>query len=320
MQQPCTAEKNREGKHMSDVLVAVKRTKWERDLMRYISPEVVRELYAIQNNAFEGVYASHTRQLESLDRVKTAMAKARFDVVYAYREDLHHLDYYRFRIIISVGGDNHFIHVSHYADDIHLMLGINSDPATSSGALLQFDADTFAEKIAPGMDNIRFVTEKWTRINGELIYPDGRRTTTVPCTSEISIRNSYADAMSRYLIRKSDGEWEDQKSSGLILSTGAGSTGWFKNCLLLEDRKDAIFPKDADFFRFVAREPGHKRRYTYVTDQISKSESLELVSEMDGEISIDANPDRTFDFPPGCKARFFLSDNKLEVVSDIVPA
>ena len=52
---------------------------------------------------------------------------------------------------------------------------------------------------------------------------------------------------------------------------------------------------------------------------INEGEVLQIVSEMEGEISIDANPDRTFDFPPGCIASFRLHDSKLNVVRDIIP-
>jgi hypothetical protein len=220
-------------------------------------------------------------------------------------------------VIISIGGDNHFIHISHYADDSHFIMGINSDTATSSGALLQFDPASFREAAKGGLDTSRFDYEEWTRIDGELIYPDGRKTRTVPCTSEISVRNSYPDTMSRYLIRKEGTEWEDQKSSGLILSTGAGSTGWFKNCLSAEDRSKAVFPKDASFFKFVAREPGSRNKYKFMMGDVERGSYLELISEMEGEISIDANPDRTFEFAPGCTARFYLSESRLKVVKAI---
>lgn len=298
---------------MERIVVGIKRTKWERDLMRYISPEAVRELYRMQNNAFERVYESHSRQQKSLQQVRDLLPEASF----VFREDLPHLDYRRFDTIVSVGGDNHFIHLSHYADS-HLMIGVNSDPTTSSGALLYFTPDMLAEKIAgKNPKELVPVTENWTRIEGELIYPDGRKTITVPCTSEVSIRNSFPDTMSRYLIRIADEQWEEQKSSGLLLSSGAGSTGWFKNCLPAEDRKDAVFEKTADFFKFVAREPGYKKGYRYQLGTVRSNQHLDLISEMEGEISIDANPDRTFDFPPGCRARFYLTDNHLKVVKDL---
>ncbi len=280
--------------------------------MRYISPEAVKHLYLLQNNAFQKIYASHLRQHESLNKLKNVIKEG----VYAFREDLAHLDYYRFKLIISLGGDNHFIHVSHYTTD-QFIFGMNSDERTSVGALLQFDAPSFLERFDPTRTRHTFHTEEWSRIDCELIYPDGRRTHTGPCTSEISVRNSFPDTMSRYLLRRNEEEWEEQKSSGLLLATGAGSTGWYRNCLPEALRREAVFPKVEPSFRIVAREPGYNKNYRYRTASMGREDVLELVSEMEGEISIDANPDRTFDFPSGCRARFTVSRDTLRVVTDI---
>lgn len=299
---------------MSDILVAIKRTKWERDLMRYVSPEAVRHLYQLQNDAFDKIFASHLRQLESLNLLREKLQ----NTVFAYREELPHLEYNRFRLIISLGGDNHFIHVSHMATD-QLMLGLNSDLQTSVGALLAFDTETFLRKIGDdtSLQTTDFITEHWTRIDGELVYPDGRKLRIGPCTSELSIRSSFPDTMSRYIIRHNDFAWEEQKSSGMLLSCGAGSTGWYKNCFPAELRKEVVFPKDAPYFKLVAREVGQRKSSRYTSATIHENDVLEMISEMEGEISVDANPDRTFDFPPGCHARFYLSRDRLKVVRDI---
>lgn len=283
--------------------------------MRYISADAVKGLYRLQNDAYDKVYASHLRQKKAREKIKATLQDS---AVYSYREDIFHLDHYRFNTFISLGGDNHFIFVSHFVTD-QFILGVNSDSKTSVGALLAFDTDSLVEKLVAAGDQRQFVTESWTRITGELLYPDGRKTSTGPCTSEISIRNSYPDTMSRYLIRREGDEWEEQKSSGLLLSCGAGSTGWYKNCLSPELYHTASFPKDAQYFKLVAREVGYKKDYRYRMATVNEGEVLQIVSEMEGEISIDANPDRTFDFPPGCIASFRLHDSKLNVVRDIIP-
>ncbi len=295
---------------MGHVLVAIKRSKWERDLMRYISPEAVRHLYSLQNDAFDRIYASHLRQQQSLNTIREIIPNA----VFAYREDLTHLDYRQFHTIIALGGDNHFIHISHYSYD-HNMIGINSDLTTSVGALLPFTTESFVKQRGDRpLTPDRYVTEEWTRIGGELIYPDGRKYSIVPCTSEISVRSSFPDTMSRYIIRTEQEDWEEQKSSGLLLACGVGSTGWYKNCL---SQPDAVFPKNAPFFRFIAREISTRRTLKYQNRTVPENSVVEVISEMEGEISIDANPDRTYDFPPGCKARFFLSKDRLRVVTEI---
>ncbi|MBI3394779.1 MAG: NAD+ kinase [Spirochaetia bacterium] len=294
-------------------VLAVKRSKWERDLVRYGSRDMVKRLYETQNHNFQRVYDSHKRQESGLERIRTAVPE--WPLV--FREDLDHIDLSGMDCIVSFGGDNHFVFVSHISRDLPV-LGINSDPSTSLGALLYFTTDSFVEKISPG--NVKLVAEQWTRIEGRIEYADGRRTTVGPATSEISIRSSFSDAISRYVVRAGEGAWEEQKSSGMLLSTGAGSTGWFRNAVPWENYDSAIFAKEEQLFRFVARETGPRRAYAHRYGTIHHKQVLEMVSEMEGEITVDSHPERTFDFPPGARAEFAISPSNLSVVKDIVPA
>jgi len=298
---------------MDKIAIAVKRSKWERDLIRYGSPDEVKKIYRIQNNAFSKIFESHQRQKESLRALQKRLNGAR----YLHREELPHCDFSEFDCLISLGGDNHFVYVSQFADSRLKVIGINSDPLTSSGALLYFDTESLVSKLPNDMQNIQLTTESWTRIDCELIYPSGKSIKTFPAISEISIHSAFSDYISRYLIRINLEKWEEQKSSGLLLSTGVGSTGWFMNCHWSHLQEQSIFRKDANFFRLIARELPATKTYRFHLATVEAEEKLELVSEMDGEVVIDAHPDSTYDFPPGCRALFSLSKEKLEVITDI---
>jgi len=298
---------------MKRLLIAVKRTKWERDLLRFGSEKDVLRLYEIQNHAYQRVHSSHERQMKNLEALRRALPEAS----YAYREDLPGLNRENFDYIASFGGDNHFVYVSHFTSG-HPILGINSDPETSHGALLYFTIESLLEKLS--QKNAEFVTEPWTRVDCDLEFADGRRFRTGPCTSEISLRSAFPESVSRYHIRKSGQPWEEHKSSGLLLASGAGSTGWFRNCHPASLRRGTTFEKDAPFFRIVAREYGQgSRRLLYRHASINAGEALEVISEMDGEINIDCHPERTYEFPPACRALFFMSPEPLRVVRDICP-
>lgn len=290
--------------------IAAKRSKWERDYARYGSRALLRKMYVVQNDTWERVYSSHRRQKIALRRLREALPDSRI----VFREELPHFDYTTVDAVISLGGDNHFVFVTHFADRLPL-IGINSDPVTSAGALLQFDTDRFIENLRSAGPSPRLGTEEWTRVEGMIEYPDGRKTKIGPATSEISIRNSFPDAISRYLVRMNDEAWEEQKSSGLLLTTGTGSTGWFRNALPDRLQEGAPFPRNSAFFRGVARESGERRHYRYRLPEVPKGGWLDLVSEMEGEITADAHPEVTIGFPPGTKARFRLSEQNLVVVN-----
>lgn len=302
--------------------VAVKRTKWERDLIRFGSEEETRKIYSLQDSAYDRVYGSHMRQIAALEQLKSALPHSDF----FYREELEQLselEKSRYDGLISLGGDNHFIYIAMFAGSMPL-IGINSDPMTSQGALIYFHCDDFLESLERSRHKESptqaFDIEHWSTIGCDLVYSDGTIVQTGPSISEISIRNDFPDAMSRYLIRIDTGDLEEQKSSGLLLATGAGSTGWYRNALPAEvlESGDATFSRDAAFFRAVAREAGHRgRSYKNAYNEVAEGHSLEVISEMEGIITIDCHPERSFPFPPGCLARFFLSQQRLNVVRKI---
>ncbi|PKL32231.1 MAG: NAD+ kinase [Spirochaetae bacterium HGW-Spirochaetae-10] len=294
-----------------DFLICMKRTKWQRDVERFGSAREARRIYRLQNNIFRRVYGSHLRQLESIELLQRGLGD-RADFI--YREDLSPDLVMKYGALVSLGGDNHFIYVARFAG-IRPLIGINSDPRTSSGALVHFTTQSFLECTQNPRFPDRF--ETWTMIEGQIHHPDGKTIATGPCISETGIRNAFADAMSRYYIRINDEPWEEQKSSGLLLSTGAGSTGWFHNCLphTMQIYEDPTFARDEQIFRFVAREPGfHKQHYyRYLYRTLNRGDTLEIISEMDGEIIVDAQPETSYAFGPGFRAEFRLSDDHLLV-------
>lgn len=295
---------------MERILVIVKRTKWERDLVRYGSETITRRVYERQNRAYERIHSAHRRQIENLQRLKAELNGARFQ----YREALPFLQPEAIDLLVAFGGDNHFVYVSGFAGRKPI-LGCNSDPASSTGALLPFDPERMIRCLRNYRSADDFIIEQWSRIECEIDYPDGHRTSTGLCTSEITARSRFHDYISRYWIALDGEEYEEQKCSGLLLATGAGSTGWYQNCRPGKD--DSVFAKDADYFRAVAREAGWRttRPRRFQDFAIPRGRTLQVVSEMDGEITIDAEPDRTYDFPPGAMARFRMSDERLQVVT-----
>ncbi|HMX57884.1 MAG TPA: hypothetical protein PKE49_15270 [Leptospiraceae bacterium] len=307
---------------MKDFLIAVKRTKWERDLRTYGSEEKIRQIYQIQNNAYDRVFASHQRQKESFELVKQTLKNSDF----FFREDLKSASFENYRCIASLGGDNHFVYVSRFAKSP--IAGINSDPKSSRGALLAGNASEFVQFYSqfdstPEEDKASFlqkrITERWSRIECTIIFPNGDAQNIGACTSEFSIRNRFAEYMSRYLIRKrlahsEEGAppFKEEKCSGLLCATGAGSTGWFKSCLPVEERNHAVFSRSAPFFEYLAREA----LQPMPPARVQSDEALEIISEMDGEIVADSDHELSFSFPYGARAILKLAGERLSVIHE----
>ena len=302
------------------ILVICKRTKWQRDLLRYSTEENARKIYLQQRASYERIMSSHSRQIKNLERLENCLQGAKF----IHHEELLSIDLNNFNWVISFGGDNHFVHVSHFVGDKPI-IGLNSDPETSTGALLYYDVTSFSQQIQDHINKTSYSEfgsflniENWTKISGKIELSRKKQKIEVdPCTSEISARSAFHDHISRFLIRKDQQEWEEIKCSGLLLASGAGSSGWY--CNGHPKGKGAVFAKDAPFFRSLARENNYFQRskLKYLNPQINDGERLQIISQMDGEITVDSNRERVFPFPPGAVASFFLCDKRLKVVKSI---
>lgn len=291
------------------VLIVIKKTKFELDMEKYNADlDFYKKLTTRQNNSFDKIYSSHLRQLESRRILQEEIFP---DGTFIFREGLDNLKVEKFDLIVSLGGDNHFTYVAHHSKGVPI-LGCNSDEKTSLGALLSFTPETLKFTVQEKWKNTQ--EEKWSMVYGELEYIDGSKVKTIPCVSEISIRNNNPDLTSRYILDY-DKTLEEQKSSGLLLYTGAGYTGWYMSCAGLKSINPKNFPKDAPYFKAYARELSYKARKNLKLHDFTVSSELKVISEMDGGISIDALPERIYPFPPGTIARFLLSNEKLKVVT-----
>jgi NAD kinase len=293
---------------VDQVLIVNKRTKFELDQERYPDKELYTKITQIQNNSYEKIFNSHLRQLESRDILQREIfPKGKF----IYREELESLSIDNYDLIIALGGDNHFTYVAHHIQSGKI-LGCNSDEYTSKGVLLSFTAPTLKETVEKNWSDIQ--EEKWSLIQGTITYPNGMVQKTVSCVNEISIRNSSPDLISRYIIEY-NGIIEEQKSSGLLLCTGAGSTGWYSSCKGFSSKEKLDFPKNSNYFRVFSRELSRRARKNFKFTDFQVFSTIKIISEMNGGISIDSLSERIYPFPPGSIAEFGISPTRLRVIT-----
>jgi NAD kinase len=292
---------------MNQALIVMKKTKYELDMNTYQDLDFYKKICLIQNDSFNKIHSSHLRQLESREILKKEIFP---EGNFIFRDQLEKLDLSKFSVIVALGGDNHFTYVAHHCTN-NKILGCNSDIQTSFGALLSFNPITLKDTVKQDWKNTSL--ENWSLISVAIEYPDGKKIQTVNAVSEISIRNANPDLTSRYVIMHEDKK-EEQKSSGLLLYTGAGSTGWYASCKN-DDDEHSSFLKSANFFRVYARELSRKARQKFKLTDFTVVKSCQIISEMNGGISIDALPERIYPFPPGSIATIYLSNEKLKVIT-----
>ncbi len=286
------------------ILIVTKQSKYEYEREKFnLSHDEIVKKYSEENANLNAILESHKSQLSSREALKRFFPDADFISMGALKSNIKGYD-----IVISFGGDNSFSYVSHFTGRIPI-IGVNSDPLRSSGALCSWtsrDLEGFSEKIKKN----EYKTEKWTRLIAEI---DGKEIT--PATSEYFFGEKNRKDMTRHVLVYRGNKYE-QKNSGIIISTGAGSTGWY------DSANKYIYPNGNKFSAtekkavFIISEP-----YLYApkmndvfAGEILPGETLEIYSLNDGQGCATSDSWQEFDFQRGKKAIIKISNMPLTVI------
>lgn len=253
----------------------------------------------------EKIIASHNRQKENIkDLAKT------LNVPVVHRDDFNAEVAEKYDVIFSPGGDNHFQHVARYLTGDQIIVGINSDPETSKGGILPFKPEHI-NYLRECLERNSFKTEKWTRLQAVL------NGTTLPffALSEIFVGELKNRGVSRFIIDYRD-TVEEQKNAGLIISTGSGLTGWYRNIVghwkteVID--KYPVFSRTAKKARFICREKDLDSGSLEIGDLEAGEELILNSLGKKTEISFDPDPsDDTFTFSliRGSKVSISVAEN-----------
>jgi hypothetical protein len=124
------------------------------------------------------------------------------------------------QVVVVLGQDGMVANVAKYVQDVPIV-GVNPDPQRLDGVLLPFtvsQARQAVQKVLKRMHKTRHVTL------AEALLNDGQR---LLAFNDLFIGNA-THVSARYSIQY-QGTTEQQSSSGIIVSTGAGSTGWLSS-------------------------------------------------------------------------------------------
>jgi NAD kinase len=281
---------------LSRALLVVKPTKVEFDMQRLgVTAEALSSIYHPDDRPV--IFESHERQLRARRRARELLPEA----AVVERERLTREEAAEASLVIALGGDNHFIFVSHFLRATPI-LGINADPVRSHGGLLQLDES----KLEAAVSRIRegeFSIRAWTRIDGTV---DGRAVGTA--TGEFFVGESHRVMMTRHVLQKDDGPQEEHKSSGLLLVTGAGSTGWFGHY-------EEPFERDLRVAKWRLTEPfPFDHKYRWAAGELEPGGVLRVRSKNDdrGIVAVDSLGEEPF--PYGAVAEFRISSWPLRVL------
>ena len=297
---------------MNKIIIIKTKTRLEELKRRYNTVEQAK-FYVEHLGADFGDYeAEHVKYYEALEIV-VSIAKTYARVQEIDREYIPNMIFGEKDIVIAVGRDGLVANVMKYLDGQPL-IGVNPDTMRWEGNLLMFEAGDMA-RIIPKVLDENFDEKKITM--GQAKTKDGQVLYAVN-DFFVGVKNHTS---ARYHICYND-VVENQSSSGIIISTGLGMTGWHKS-IMAEFRGMAkafnlgYVPEvekgwDCAELTFQVREP-YPSRFTQaelVYGQIHVNDSLTLVSDMteSGVIFSDGILEDALDFNAGMELKIGIAD------------
>ena len=170
---------------------------------------------------------SHDIQQKTIETVLAVLTKQGIVHKQICRTDLGKESPSLYDLVISVGGDGTLLEVSHYVTSTPV-LGVNSNPQSSIGFFTAATAETIEDSITHLED---LPKTKLTRL--QITKNDERLPEFV--LNDLLLCHANPAGMNRYTLTV-DGKsflrdgTDALRSSGLLISTAAGSTGWIYEC------------------------------------------------------------------------------------------
>lgn len=217
-------------------------------------------------------------------------------------------------LVVVLGQDGLVANTLKYLDG-QAVIGVNPDPARWDGVLLPFKVAELGQLVPEAQRGGR-PTRRVTMARARL--SDGQELYAV---NDLFI-GPRSHVSARYEIHSGQAH-ENHSSSGVIVSTGLGSTGWFRSLLAgaagivgeaqaesLQALRDNGFPWEADYLYFTVREPFPSRTSStdLVFGHIAAGQPLRLISQMAGHGVI---------FSDGIEADFLEFNSGMEATVEV---
>jgi NAD kinase len=245
------------------------------------------------------------KHLGTVERVKGIVEGLGMGCQTVDARDLQESCFKGINLVVAVGGDGTIICSSHYLRGCLKevpILGINSEPEISEGALASIDEGE--------LGLLEKMLQEGTLIKRQraLIKRNG------VVLNELALNDVYVGSQaqfttSRYKI-KLNGTAEEHRSSGIIVATGSGSNAWYKSA------GGSPFHYAERKLKFITREPIVSRVFKpqILRGEVKESEKLTFEAKRYGGGMIAIDSCKTYDFNVPDAIEVCLSDSPLNVI------
>ena len=312
---------------VDNLVIVTRRTRLEDLIQKYITKSQAKFYIESMGGNFEEYEAAHNAYYQSLERFKKQIpSKMHYQLV--DRDFLPNFVFGPNDLVVVIGQDGLVINTAKYIDN-QFIFAINPDPSRIDGILTQFNVEDFPKQLKKIQDET------------VVYYP------ITVATAELSTQQKVFGVNDIFIGHKSHmsakytltyrGESERQSSSGIVVSTGVGSTGWMKGIIYGAARitnsyhkefkidtpkeEDYRFPWDSGYLYFAVREPWESKitKSNIVYGKITYDEVLEIESEMpeNGVIFTDGIEKDYVEFLSGTIAKIMVADKEVNLITKV---
>jgi hypothetical protein len=253
-----------------------RRTEWQELLARHGTRGQAAFFLSARGRRIEDVADRHQAVQAAITTV-TSVIPADWRRGMVERADLPRFLFEPGDIIVTVGQDGLVANMAKYLDG-QIVIGINPEPSRNPGVLVPHPAAAAPALLAAAASP--HAGERAERLSMvEAATDDGQQLTAL---NEIYL-GQPSHQTARYTLTLPGGDTEPQASSGLIVSTGTGATGWCRSAWL-ERNSTLVLPAPAEqrlawFVREAWSSPATSTAFT--EGDLAAGQSLTVGAESD---------------------------------------
>jgi len=303
------------------IILIKRKTRLEDLVVRYNTIEQVRFYLEHMNSDFSD-YLAEDEQYKKAVREAYGSLETLGRVQMLDREHVSNFIFGDNDTVVAIGQDGMVANTLKYLNK-QLLIGVNPDPARWDGVLLPFhvpDLKMVIQDVFKSKRQVKEISMAKVELN------DGQRMYGV---NDLFI-GQKTHVSSKYKIALNK-QQENQSSSGIIVSTGLGSTGWLKSILtgatniatsisnnkVIENQSEKM-AWDSDYLYFSVREPFPSKttKTDLVFGKITKEYPLKVLSQMseNGVIFSDGIEKDYLIFNSGMEATISIAEKRGHLV------
>ncbi len=260
------------------IVLVHRRTEYSELLNRHATRGQAEFFLASRGRSITEVKARHDELEASLSLVSQSLP----DDMRQARVERADLDRYSFSpedIIVVVGQDGLVANVAKYLNG-QPVIGIDPEPGRNAGVLVTHPASDAGALIAATIAN-RAPVHPRSMVRATL--DDGQR---IVALNELYVGDEGHQS-SRYVVTVPSGQSERQSSSGVIIATGTGSTGWAASIASDRSLVDTLPSADSAGLSWYIREawPSRSTGRNLTSGVLAEAEQLQFVVESDSLVA-----------------------------------